>query len=130
MLICGVILFSLLSLALFTGGSKKGTLILADASVVAADLDTYSGKELRIRGFVKPGSILRYGDEARFVITHEQKEMKVRFTGETQLPDTFTDGAPVRADGHLENNLFVASRVEAKCASKYETEYVPQTGKP
>ena len=55
-----------------------------------------------MRGFVKPGSILRYGDKADFVMTLDGRDLKVHFDGGTQLPDTFTDAAPVRADGRMD----------------------------
>lgn len=117
----------MLGLAFFTGGEQQGTLILLDASALVTEFEEYQGKELRVRGFVKPGSVLLYGDEADFIIEQDGEELAVHFNGKTQLPDTFTDSSPVRVDGYLnEKNLLVASKVEAKCASKYEAEQHPE----
>lgn len=121
--IISVILCSMAALFFLTG-EKKAAIVLADADAVATNLVSFQEKEIRVRGFVKPGSVLRYGDKADFIITLSGKEVPVHFDGSTQLPDTFSDGAPVRADGTLDaSNRLVSNKVEAKCASKYETDY-------
>ncbi len=109
-----------------TGSKKTSSIMLADASLVVDKPAQYQEHELRVRGFVKPGTILRYGDKADFVMTLDGRELKVHFDGSTQLPDTFTDAAPVRADGRLSPDtagLLVSNKVEAKCASKYDADY-------
>lgn len=119
-----VILASLGYLVLGTGRSEDHSIIVVDASAVAERPGAYADREIRMRGFVKTGSILRFGDRADFVVALDGKEIPVRFTGATQLPDTFTDGAPVRVDGRLDaSNRLVSTKVEAKCASKYEAEH-------
>ncbi|HNJ04198.1 MAG TPA: cytochrome c maturation protein CcmE, partial [Leptospiraceae bacterium] len=121
-----LIIGSLAAMVIFTGGSKNTSVMLADASHVVDQPSKYQEHELRVRGFVKPGTILRYGDKADFVMTLDGRDLKVHFDGGTQLPDTFTDAAPVRADGRLAPDtagLLVANKVEAKCASKYEADY-------
>jgi cytochrome c-type biogenesis protein CcmE len=126
LIVAAVILASLTTLMLTTGGTGQNSIVVVDAlNVVAAPAD-YAGKELRMRGFVKAGSILRYGDKADFIVEQEGREIPVHFNGATILPDTFADGAPVRVDGHLKpdgETGFVATKVEAKCASKYEATY-------
>ena len=43
--------------------------------------------------------------------------------GSAPVPDTLKDGAQALADGRLgPNRVFRASQVQAKCASKYETQ--------
>ena len=124
-----VIVASVLALMLGTGGERRDSIIVVDTIKVVAAPDTYAGEELRMRGFVKTGTILRYGNRADFIVEQEGSEIPVHFNGDTILPDTFADGAPVRVDGRLIENKngdapkLLATKVEAKCASKYEAEY-------
>lgn len=78
-------------------------------------------KRLRVAGDVEPGSIVRQGREVRFVLTQEDKKLRVIYDGSDPLPDTFRDRAQAVADGRLgEDGVFHATRIQAKCASKYE----------
>jgi cytochrome c-type biogenesis protein CcmE len=78
-------------------------------------------KRLRVAGDVEPGSIHRRGKEVEFVLTQESQKLKVVYEGTDPLPDTFRDRAQAVADGKLgEDGVFRASRIQAKCASKYE----------
>ena len=78
-------------------------------------------KRLRVAGDVAPGSIVRRGKEVEFLLTQESKQLKVVYNGSDPLPDTFRDRAQAVADGKLgPDGVFVANRIQAKCASKYE----------
>ncbi len=78
-------------------------------------------KRLRVAGDVQPGSIVRKGKEVEFVLTQEAKTLKVVYNGSDPLPDTFRDRAQAVADGRLgQDGIFHATRIQAKCASKYE----------
>ncbi len=78
-------------------------------------------KRLRVAGDVEPGSINRRGKEVEFVLTQETQKLKVIYDGAEPLPDTFRDRAQAVADGKLgDDGVFRASRIQAKCASKYE----------
>lgn len=118
-----VIAAGLAGLYFYSGSLIQEAVVIADADQVVADPALYGNRELRVRGFVKPGSIKRTANRAQFVIAHRGKELPVYFNGATQLPDTFTDAAAVRADGRLDNGQLISGRVEAKCASKYEANY-------
>jgi len=94
-------------------------------------------KRLRVAGDVQAGSIQKVGKEVRFTIIQEEKDtkdvkedkkanavytMNVVYTGTDPLPDTFRDGAQALADGRLQpDGTFHASKIQAKCASKYES---------
>ena len=79
------------------------------------------GKRLRVAGDVEPGSIVRNGRQVEFVLRQEQLKLKVVYSGTEPLPDTFRDGAQALADGKMgRNGVFQASKIQAKCASKYE----------
>ncbi len=76
---------------------------------------------LRVAGDVESGSIQRVGEQVQFVLTQDKSKLKVAYTGTDPLPDTFKDGAQALADGKLgRDGVFRASKIQAKCASKYE----------
>jgi cytochrome c-type biogenesis protein CcmE len=79
------------------------------------------GKRLRVAGDVESGSIERKAGRVEFVLTQENRKLKVAYTGSDPLPDTFRDGAQAMAGGNLgPDGVFHANKVQAKCASKYE----------
>jgi cytochrome c-type biogenesis protein CcmE len=56
-----------------------------------------------------------------FVLEGEGKTLPVSYTGSDPLPDTFVDKSQALVEGSLApDGRFVAERVQAKCASKYE----------
>jgi len=80
------------------------------------------GKRLRVAGDVEEGSIVREGRQVRFVLTQESLKLPVVYAGAEPLPDTFRDGAQALADGEIgSDGVFRASKIQAKCASKYES---------
>jgi len=85
-------------------------------------------EKLRVNGYVEQGSIVRNGAQVSFVLHQTpgmlQKDpvrLAVVYSGIDPLPDTFKDNAQALADGRLgQDGVFHASKVQAKCASKYE----------
>lgn len=104
------------------------------------------GMELRVRGFVVEGSIRRDLDAAEVwfaiqdppagaegtdeaeptsqpsqegVAAVESLTLSVVYAG-IDLPDLFRDGADVVVEGTLSDETFRATRIMAKCPSKYE----------
>lgn len=117
----GILFLLLFSLFFLNIKQETQAMIIVDVDQVVHNKEKFYNKELRLRGFVKPGSILRMGNKAEFVITHNQLEIPVFFNGKTQIPDTFMDATPVRIDGHYQNDgKFIAHKIEAKCSSKYD----------
>ena len=77
---------------------------------------------IRVGGTVRPGSIARFTGRVDFVIEGEGKALPVSYVGSDPLPDTFVDGAQALVEGRLTSNgTFAADKVQAKCASKYES---------
>jgi cytochrome c-type biogenesis protein CcmE len=88
---------------------------------------------LRVEGFVQPGSIQQSGPHVTFVInefeSHSPKAaqgrvLKVIYNGSEPPPDTFKDDAQALAMGTLSrdsqgNAVLNATVLQAKCASKY-----------
>jgi cytochrome c-type biogenesis protein CcmE len=79
------------------------------------------GKRLRVGGDVEDGSIVRTGREVAFILNQDKQRLKVIYDGTDPLPDTFRAGAQALVDGKMDRDgVFRASKIQAKCASKYE----------
>jgi cytochrome c-type biogenesis protein CcmE len=77
---------------------------------------------VRVMGDVETNSIVRSSGVVYFTLVGLDKTtlLKVAYEGRDPLPDTFKDGAQALADGRLgPDNVFHASEIQAKCASKY-----------
>jgi len=78
------------------------------------------GRQFRLGGLVKPGSVSRAQDGlgTRFVVTDGPKDVTVEYVG--ILPDLFREGQGVIARGALDQSgLFAASEVLAKHDENY-----------
>ena len=76
---------------------------------------------LRAGGSVEAGSIKKLPGRIDFVLLGEGKSLPVSYVGSDPLPDTFVDNSQALVEGHITpEGHFVAERVQAKCASKYE----------
>ncbi len=93
--------------------------------ILKKEPDRIQQKRVTLYGSVKEGSIEKKGIKARFILQEENKSLMVHFTGKTLLPDTFKEGSLASVDGffNIEENIFVADKVLAKCASRYESNY-------
>jgi cytochrome c-type biogenesis protein CcmE len=88
------------------------------------------GKTLKLAGDVVAGSIDRSKPQMEFVISSRDHQIKVRYTGKSIIPDTFKDGSKALVEGKsAADGIFLANHIEAKCASKYESEYDKRTNK-
>lgn len=84
---------------------------------------------LRVEGFVQPGSIEQNGTHVTFVLnefeSHSAKAatgrlLKVSYKGTEPPPDTFKDNSQALAEGtYGRDGVFHATVLQAKCASKY-----------
>ena len=100
---------------------------VAYSTLVDQVVDTpekFEGRELRVEGELKQGSI-KFREEPcewRFVLEKGGREMPVQFP-QCVVPDTFRDGfgISVTVKGQLEENgTFLANQVVPRCPSKYE----------
>jgi cytochrome c-type biogenesis protein CcmE len=83
--------------------------------------DQVKDKRIRVGGDVAANSIVREGKDVRFVLAQDKLRLNVVYSGIDPLPDTFKDGAQALADGKLgPDGIFRATKIQAKCASKYE----------
>jgi cytochrome c-type biogenesis protein CcmE len=119
-----VVLGGALSLLMFGSGASDALVYSKLVQEVLTKPDEYRGRELRVEGDLKQGSIqFREAPcEYRFVLGKEGKELPIRFP-QCIVPDTFKDGVglQVSVQGKLTNDgYFLANKVIAKCPSKYE----------
>jgi cytochrome c-type biogenesis protein CcmE len=78
-------------------------------------------QRMRVAGDVQSGSIARLPGRVDFVLQAEGKTLPVSYVGTDPLPDTFVDGSQALVEGRwMPDGRFVAEKVQAKCASKYE----------
>jgi len=125
-----------------TGVSESKT-YYKTISEIAGMTDSAKTSRLRVGGDVQSGSIVRNGREVRFILTcvakngvceapgsanaastagGEVMKLSVLYTGTEPLPDTFRDGSQALADGKLlPDGTLQATKIQAKCASKYES---------
>jgi len=84
--------------------------------------------QLRVEGFVVPGSIEQNGTHVSFVLNEfeshtgrsDGKLLRVEYKGSEPPPDTFKDDAQALASGSYgHDGVFHATALQAKCASKY-----------
>ena len=90
-------------------------------------MESPESKRIRVGGDVADGSIVRRADVVEFTLHQQDDTMEtarvldVVYTGADPLPDTFRDKAQALCDGFLRTDgKFEATKIQAKCASKYE----------
>ncbi|HZT29555.1 MAG TPA: cytochrome c maturation protein CcmE [Bryobacteraceae bacterium] len=106
---------------LATAGIKETKTYYKTIAEVGQMGDRAFDERLRVAGDVEGGSIQRKTGGVEFVLVQDKQRLKVSYTGSEPLPDTFRDGAQALADGKMgRDGVFHASKIQAKCASKYE----------
>ncbi|HEY6491368.1 MAG: cytochrome c maturation protein CcmE [Terracidiphilus sp.] len=108
-------------------GSSKSYYVKLPELVSMGD-KAYSSN-LRVEGFVKPGSIVHDGPNVTFMLDEFEshapnagkgRSLHVNYRGSEPPPDTFKDDAQALAIGTLgRDGVFHANQLQAKCASKY-----------
>lgn len=108
------------------GASKSYYVTIAELGGMG---DKAYKNNLRVEGFVQPGSIEQNGTHVTFVLnefeSHSPKApggrlLKVSYKGSEPPPDTFKDDSQALAEGtYGRDGVFHATILQAKCASKY-----------
>ena len=126
--IAAVVIVGTIAWLAFTGyGANKSYYVTIAELGKMGDKAYHS--QLRVEGFVQPGSIEQAGTNVTFVLnefeSHSPKApqgrlLKVIYKGSEPPPDTFKDNAQALAIGtYGRDGVFHASGLQAKCASKY-----------
>ena len=88
-------------------------------------------ERMRVSGFVQKGSVRQLANETDFTIEQGGKLLPVKYIGSSPLPDTFKGGEQAMAQGRLmPDGHFVATQVQAKCASHYAASTTPERTPP
>ncbi|MGA2755590.1 MAG: cytochrome c maturation protein CcmE [Terracidiphilus sp.] len=123
-----VVILGTISWLAFTGYSSNKSYYVTIAELGGMGDKAYHSN-LRVEGFVQPGSIEQVGTHVDFVLneyeSHSPKApsghlLKVTYKGTEPPPDTFKDDAQALAEGtYGRDGVFHATVLQAKCASKY-----------
>jgi cytochrome c-type biogenesis protein CcmE len=129
----------------FTGYGSSKSYYVTIAELHGMGEKAYKSN-LRVEGFVVPGSIEQSGPHVTFLLnefeSHSPKagagrQLKIVYKGSEPPPDTFKDDAQALAEGTIgRDGVFHANALQAKCASKYapaqpgSTPAQPATGNP
>ena len=102
-----------------TGAGKAKSYYVTIAELQSMGNKAYT-RNLRVAGNVQPGTIQRNGPQAKFTLVELGKTIRVEYQGSEPPPDTFKDDAQALAIGtYGRDNVFHATQLQAKCASKY-----------
>ncbi|MFW6050328.1 MAG: cytochrome c maturation protein CcmE [Myxococcota bacterium] len=110
---------------LLTGSEAEDAFVYSKlVHEVVTDPETFAGREVRVEGDLRQGSVQFREDpcEWRFLLEKQDETMPVRFP-QCVVPDTFRDdyGISVTVQGRLQpDGTFVANQVVPRCPSKYE----------
>lgn len=114
-------------LYLFVTGFQQSAAAQVDLATLLEQIGGHQlgGERVQLGGStVVPGSIQwdEYRSRPEFTITDGDRTLRVRYTGNAVLPDTFQDRAQVVLEGRYDPaaSTFDAQVVYAKCPSKYE----------
>ena len=115
-----------LALTGYNGTSKSYYVTIAELGKMG---DKAYKSNLRVEGFVQPGSIQEEGPHVTFVLNEFEshssqaasgRKLTVIYKGTEPPPDTFKDNAQALAIGTIgRDGVFHATALQAKCASKY-----------
>jgi cytochrome c-type biogenesis protein CcmE len=104
-------------------GFEEGRTYYMTCDEVAAKEAELTNTNLKLAGVVVDGSIARDGDILTFKLEYDGATYPVRYTGMDPVPDTFKDGVEAVVDGRLlADGSFEGKKIQAKCASKYESD--------
>ena len=80
--------------------------------------DIIFNKKIRIGGMVKENSLIIYSKEIKFIVTDQENEILVSYSG--TVPNLFAEGKGVVAEGMLKDKMFfIADRILAKHDENY-----------
>jgi cytochrome c-type biogenesis protein CcmE len=122
-IIGGIVIIAALVCLAFVG-FQEGKAYYITVDEYSSMQDKLQGETVKLAGDVVEGSIDRSKPQMEFVISSLDSSVTVRYVGKDIIPDTFKDGSKALVEGHIApDGVFLASHIEARCASKYEAEY-------
>lgn len=130
-LVAFCLIFSGVGYLMVTSISQNSTYFLEVSEALAMDVDRLD--RARLFGMVGQADLERDADALGVTFNLHDKEdarqiIRVRYTG--AIPDLFAPGVEVIVEGGINSgeNMFMASTLMTKCASKYEADGGYQAG--
>jgi cytochrome c-type biogenesis protein CcmE len=122
-IISGLIVLVIVA-SFFLKGMEGSVQYYMTVSEYKSQQSNYLGKKIKLAGKVKAESLVKSGDNYKFIVEDMGSEIAVSFRG--LAPDTFKEGVDVVVEGRGElGESFKAKNLMAKCASKYEAGGLP-----
>src|ERR1700733_5117136 len=118
-IVATVVILTTVAYLAFTCGRDNKSYYVTIGELQAMGNKAYV-RHLRVAGNVAPGSIHRAGANATFDLLEQGRKLSVVYQGSEPPPDTFKDDAQALAVGtYSRDDVFHATELQAKCASKY-----------
>jgi len=103
--------------AMLVLGALRDNIVFFYTPSEISQTDRESGRQLRLGGLVKDGSVEIDGMQSVFIVTDGSADIIVRHNN--ALPSLFREGQGVVAEGQIENGIFMAQNVLAKHDENY-----------
>ena len=112
-----ILLTLILSVFLILKSLEENVVYFQSPSEIKA-LSEIKKNKIRVGGMVKINSISMKTEEINFIITDFENEINVTYSG--AVPNLFTEGKGVVAEGYLKDkNFFLATKILAKHDENY-----------
>ena len=103
--------------AMLVLGALRDNIVFFYTPSEISQSDRQSGRQLRLGGLVKDGSVEIDGMLSVFIVTDGSVDISVRY--DNALPSLFREGQGVVAEGEIKNGIFMAQNVLAKHDENY-----------
>ncbi len=120
LIVGGLVIVTVLGWLAFSGFEESNTYYKTVEELLSMK-EKAVGLRVRVAGDLVPGSVQRQGEVVLFRLKQNEHSLPIRYVGRAVLPDSFQEGSQAICEGSITSEgLFVAKKVQAKCASKYE----------
>lgn len=120
LIVGGLVIVTVLGWLAFSGFKESNTYYKTVEELLSMK-EKAVGLRVRVAGDLVPGSVQRQGEVVLFRLRQNGHSLPIRYVGRAVLPDSFQEGSQAICEGSITSEgLFVAKKVQAKCASKYE----------
>ena len=103
--------------AMLVLGALRDNIVFFYTPSEISQSDREPGRQLRLGGLVKDGSVEIDGMQSVFIVTDGSADIIVRYNN--ALPSLFREGQGVVAEGQIKNGIFMAQNVLAKHDENY-----------
>jgi cytochrome c-type biogenesis protein CcmE len=113
-----IFLSSIFAVFFILNSLNKNILYFSSPTEIKQGEDVPLGKDMRVGGMVKKGSIIISQKNIQFTVTDFENEILISYSG--TVPNLFAEGKGVVAEGKLsDKNFFIANRILAKHDENY-----------